>query len=164
MNLSYSAEYERFRQEVRAFLASNWTAEDAASSPDLESVAAMTGAQVRTDERATAFRRAAIERGYLYRHVPRQYGGAEQPPDPLKATIIAEEFRRARAPFEIMGQGPSMLVPTLIEHGTEAQKQFFIEATLLGKIKWCQATASPAPAATSPRYAPRRCWTATPGW
>ena len=51
--------------------------------------------------------------------MPRQYGGAEQAPDPLKATIIAEEFRRARAPFEIMGQGPSMLVPTLLEHGTE---------------------------------------------
>ena len=143
MNLSYSAEYERFREEVRAFLASHWTADDAASSADLDSVAAMTGAQVRTDERATAFRRAAIERGYLYRHVPRQYGGAEQPPDPLKATMIAEEFRRARAPFEIMGQGPSMLVPTLIEHGTEAQKQFFIEATLLGRIKWCQGYSEP---------------------
>src|SRR5262245_29748936 len=103
----------------------------------------MTGAHVRADERATAFRRAAIERGYLYRHVPRQYGGAEQSPDPLKATIIAEEFKKARAPFEIMGQGPSMLVPTLIAHGREAQKQFFIEATLLGKIRWCQGYSEP---------------------
>src|SRR5262245_34067908 len=143
VNLSYSAEYERFREEVRDFLATHWTEDDAASSADLESVAAMTGAHVRADERATAFRRAAIERGYLYRHVPRQYGGAEQSPDPLKATIIAEEFKNARAPFEIMGQGPSMLVPTLIEHGTEAQKQFFIEATLLGKIRWCQGYSEP---------------------
>jgi alkylation response protein AidB-like acyl-CoA dehydrogenase len=143
VNLSYSAEYERYREEVRAFLASHWTSEDAASGPDPDSVAAMTGTSVRTDDRATTFRRAAIERGYLYRHVPRQYGGAEQPPDPLKATIIAEEFKRARAPFEIMGQGPSMLVPTLLEHGTEAQKQFFVQDTLLGKIKWCQGYSEP---------------------
>src|SRR5947209_19813529 len=105
-------------------------------------MAAFAGA-VPTDERATAFRLKAIERGYLYRHVPRRYGGSEQPGDPLKSTIIAEEFRRARAPFEIMGQGPSMLVPTLLEHGTEAQKEHFIRDTLLGTIRWCQGYSEP---------------------
>src|SRR5947207_1091219 len=65
------------------------------------------------------------------------------PGDPLKSTIIAEEFRRARAPFEIMGQGPSMLVPTLLEHGTEAQKERFIRDTLLGTIRWCQGYSEP---------------------
>src|SRR5262245_17556624 len=98
----------------------------------------MTGSSVRTDARATAFRLKAIERGDLYRHVPRRWGGGEQSPDPLKATIIAEEFRRAKAPYEIMGQGPSMLVPTLLEHGTDAQKERFINDTLLGRIRWCQ--------------------------
>ena len=142
MNLSYSTEYEQFRAEVRRFLAEHWTAEDAASQPDTDTVAAMTGA-VRVDDRATAFRLQAIERGYLYRHVPRRYGGAEQPPDPLKATIIAEEFRRAKAPAEIVGQGPSMLMPTLLEHGTEAQKQRFVRDTLLGKVRWCQGYSEP---------------------
>jgi alkylation response protein AidB-like acyl-CoA dehydrogenase len=142
VNLSYSTEYEQFRAEVRRFLAEHWTAEDAASQPDVDSVAAMTGG-VRVDDRATAFRLQAIERGYLYRHVPRRYGGAEQPPDPLKATIIAEEFRRAKAPYEMVGQGPSMLVPTLLEHGTEAQKQRFVRDTLLGKVRWCQGYSEP---------------------
>src|SRR5256886_5159057 len=77
------------------------------------------GSLVRTDERATQFRLRAIERGYLYRSVSRRYGGAEQPPDPLKATIIAEELRRAGAPGEVVGQGASMLVPTLLEHGSD---------------------------------------------
>src|SRR5262249_46579230 len=138
VNLEYSAEYEQFRAEVRRFLAEHWSAEDAAPQPDPDGMAAMAGAPT-LDERATAFRRAAIERGYLYRHVPRRYGGSEQSPDPLKATIIAEEFRRARAPHEIMGQGPSMLVPTLLEHGSEEQKQRFIRDTLVGRIRWCQA-------------------------
>jgi alkylation response protein AidB-like acyl-CoA dehydrogenase len=36
-----------------------------------------------------------------------------------------------------------MLVPTLVEHGTQAQKDFFIRDTLLGKIKWCQGYSEP---------------------
>ena len=142
MNLEYSAEYKDFRAQVRRFLAEHWSREDAARQPDPDGMAAFAGA-VPLDERATAFRLKAIERGYLYRHVPRRYGGGEQPPDPLKATIIAEEFRRARAPYEMVGQGPSMLVPTLLEHGTEAQKQRFIPGTLLGKIRWCQGYSEP---------------------
>jgi len=142
VNLEYSAEYQQFRDEVRRFLAEHWSAEDAARQSDGDDVASYTGGAP-LDERATAFRKKAIERGYLYRHVPRRYGGSEQPPDPLKATIIAEEFRRARAPYEIMGQGPSMLVPTLLEHGTEAQKERFISGTLLGSIRWCQGYSEP---------------------
>jgi alkylation response protein AidB-like acyl-CoA dehydrogenase len=143
MDLSYSAEYEQFREEVRRFLKENWTAEDISSAPPPDQRAMMMGAVVRTDERATKFRLKAIERGYLYRHVPKRYSGGEQPPDPLKATIIAEEFRKAQAPGELVGQGPSMLVPTLVEHGTEAQKQQFIRDTLLGKITWCQGYSEP---------------------
>ena len=143
MDLSYSAEYEAFRAEVQEFLRRNWTEEDANSGPPPDQRAMMMGASIRTDERATAFRTMAIERGYLYRHVPRRYGGGEQPADPLKATILYEEFKRAKAPAELMGQGPSMLVPTLVEHGTEEQREQFIRGTLLGQINWCQGYSEP---------------------
>ncbi len=143
MDLSYSAEYESFRAEVRSFLKENWSEEDAGSGPPPEGRASLLGAVIRTDAAATRFRIQAIERGYLYRHVPKRYGGGEQPPDPLKAVIIGEEFRKARAPGEVVGQGPSMLVPTLVEHGTEEQKQKFIRDTLLGKITWCQGYSEP---------------------
>src|SRR5882724_10180851 len=142
MDLSYGEEYERFRAELRKFLAENWTDKDRADGPAPDTQAAFMGA-VRIDERATGFRLLAIERGYLYRQVPRRYGGSEQPADPLKATIIAEEFRSASAPGEVIGQGASMLVPTLLEHGTEAQKQFLVRDTLLGKIRWCQGYSEP---------------------
>jgi len=145
VNLSYSEEYEQFRAEVREFLGANWTAADVAANPAaaLDTVRGAMGGGARTDARATEFRKAAIARGYMYRHIPRRYGGGEQAPDPLKATIIAEEFRRAKAPFEIMGQGPSMLAPTLIEKGTEEQKERFVEGTLLGQILWCQGYSEP---------------------
>ena len=143
MDLSYSAEYEAFRNEVRQFLRQHWTDADANSPPPPDSRATLMGGVIRTDEIATRFRLKAIERGYLYRHVPKRYGGGEQPPDPLKGVIIAEEFRKARAPAEVVGQGPSMLVPTLVEHGTEEQKQKFVRDTLLGKITWCQGYSEP---------------------
>ena len=143
LDLTYSAEYEQFRTELGKFLADNWSDADRAGSPPADSAAALMGSLVRTDARATEFRLRAIERGYLYRSVSRRYGGAEQPPDPLKATIIAEELRRAGAPGEVVGQGASMLVPTLLEHGSEEQKQFFIRDTLLGKIRWCQGYSEP---------------------
>ena len=44
------------------------------------------------------FREAAVAAGYLYRSVPRRYGGSEQPSDVLKARVIREEFTAARAP------------------------------------------------------------------
>ena len=44
MNLSYSAEYEQYRAEVRRFLAEHWTPEDAAATvSDPSSVATGPG-------------------------------------------------------------------------------------------------------------------------
>ena len=61
----------------------------------------------------------------------------------LKAQIIREEFARARAPGEMAGIGPSMLVPTLLEKGSEWQKEKFIAPTIRGDIIWCQGYSEP---------------------
>ncbi|MFN8628227.1 MAG: acyl-CoA dehydrogenase family protein [Candidatus Binatia bacterium] len=143
MDLSYGAQYEAFRAEVRAFIAEHWIASGAQTAPAPGARVALMGAVIRSDEVARRFRVRAIERGYLYRFVPKRYGGSEQPPDPIKSIIVGEEFQKAGAPGEIVGQGPSMLVPTLLLHGTEAQKQRFIRDTLLGKISWCQGYSEP---------------------
>lgn len=130
MDLVYGAEYEAFRLEVRGFLADAWT-------PD--------GSQVKAERRAreARFRQQAIERGYLYRSVPRRYGGSEQAPDVLRAQVIREEFSRVRAPTEVAGPGVGMLVPTLLECGTEEQKAFFIPQTLTGQYLWAQGYSEP---------------------
>ncbi|HYC54741.1 MAG TPA: acyl-CoA dehydrogenase family protein [Candidatus Binatia bacterium] len=140
MNLSYSAAYEDFRAQVRAFLDAAWTAEDRSRHGGNE---VLIGRIARPDERVTEFRKQAIEAGYLYRNIPREWGGGEQSFDPLKSAIIREEFKRARAPREMVGQGPSMLVFTLLEHGTLEQKSRFIRDTLLGKLLWCQGYSEP---------------------
>jgi len=130
MDLSYGSEMEGFRDEVRAFLEENWPLSGAEKDLPLEKAAAL-------------FRERAIERGYLYRNIPKQYGGSEQAPDVLKGQVIREEFARKWAPLEARGIGTMMLVPTLLERGTEWQKEKFVKPTITGEITWCQGYSEP---------------------
>src|SRR5271157_4353073 len=130
MDLRYSKEYEDYRREVREFLRAYWPPSGDA-------------AQGSSAEQAARFRQRAIERGYVARSIPRKYGGSEQPADVLKAVILVEEFGRARAPGDVRGIGASMLVPTLLEHGREDQKERFIGPTIRGEMAWCQGYSEP---------------------
>jgi alkylation response protein AidB-like acyl-CoA dehydrogenase len=123
MNLQFGDEYVAFRDEVRAFLGR-------AAIP-------RAGGDMR------AWQRELIEAGYAARTIPREYGGFGAAPDILQSRIIAEEFVQAGAPMGIANQGISMLVPTLLEMGTEAQKQEWIAPTLRGDIVWCQGYSEP---------------------
>jgi len=130
MDLSYSAEYEAFRSEVRAFLAENWPPRS-------------LDAALKRREQEALFRRRATEAAYLNRGIPKRYGGSEQPPDLLKAGIIREEFNRARAPMEVPGNGMMMLVPTLLECGKDWQKEQFVPKTVSGEYRWAQGYSEP---------------------
>ena len=139
MDLAYGPAYTAFREEVRAFLKKNWPVGDTAKlSPELQALAKLPRV-----ERDKAFRQTAVAAGYLYRSVPRQYGGAEQEPDSLRADIIREEFFRMRAPMEVAGNGTSMLVPTLLECGAQWQKEKFVARTLSGEFLWAQGYSEP---------------------
>ena len=130
MDLRYSEEYERFRDEVKGFLAEHWPLQGEEAKLDF-------------NQQAVLFRDRAIEAGYVARAIPRKYGGSEQEPDVLKSTIIDEEFRKVLAPGEMRGIGPSMLVPTLLEHGAPWQKERFIPPTIRGDMSWCQGYSEP---------------------
>ncbi|WP_111400574.1 acyl-CoA dehydrogenase family protein [Humitalea rosea] len=75
-----------------------------------------------------------IEHGYAARDIPRAYGGFGAAPDLLAARIIAEEFTAAGVPMGLSGQGIAMLTPTLLQFGTEAQKQRWIPPSWHGCI------------------------------
>jgi alkylation response protein AidB-like acyl-CoA dehydrogenase len=139
MDLTYGPEYERFREQVRAFLAEHWRT---SGDPAQPRGSRGTTAPGETAD-VVAFRQAAVAAGYLYRSVPRRYGGSEQPPDVLAARVIREEFQAVRAPMELRSLGTQLLVPTLLEAGAEWQKERFIEATITGQIKWCQGYSEP---------------------
>lgn len=129
MDLNYGAAAESFRGEVSAFLKDAWQPGER-RGPDLT-------------EFVKHFRLAAIERGYLYRSVPRRFGGSEQPVDVICAQVIREEFARIRAPMEVGGNGVNMLVPTLLERGSEELREMFIRRTIEGELIWGQGYSEP---------------------
>lgn len=129
MDLAYGPQYEAFRDQVRAFLASH-----------REHMPRDIGA---SRAQVLAWQALLIEHGYAGRTIPKAYGGFGAQPDILKSRIIAEEFTAARAPMGLAGQGVSMLIPTLLEMGTEAQKKQWIEPTLRGEVVWCQGYSEP---------------------
>ena len=110
MDLRYGKEYEDFRQEVRAFLAKHGH-----KSPSLQ------GEMGRPTAQAREWQALLIEQGYAARTIPRQYGGYGGEPDVLKSVIVDQEFDQAGVSKGLSGQGISMLVPTLLELGTEEQ-------------------------------------------
>lgn len=127
MELAFGREYDAFRDEVRTFIKANWPPADG---------------NVKSPENVRAFVLAATERGYMHRSIPKIYGGGEQPADIAKAEIIREELSKARAPSaRIPGNG--LIVGTLLEWGTEEQKQRFIAATLRGEMIWAQGFSEP---------------------
>lgn len=127
MDLGFGSEYDDFRQEVRDFIKANWPPADG---------------NVKSPDNIRAFVVAAIEAGYMHRAIPKRFGGSEQEPNIVKAEIIREELTKARAPSaRIPGNG--LVVPTLLEWGTEEQKEQFIAPTLRGDIIWAQGFSEP---------------------
>ncbi|MEM7079406.1 MAG: acyl-CoA dehydrogenase family protein [Pseudomonadota bacterium] len=129
MDLSFGPEYENFRQDVRTFLTTH-----SDKSP--------SGASLRSDD-ALAWQKLLIDNGYAARTIPKAYGGYGAQPNIIESRIIAEEFAEARANPGLGGQGISMLVPTLLEMGTEEQKQTFVSPTIHGDMVWCQGYSEP---------------------
>jgi alkylation response protein AidB-like acyl-CoA dehydrogenase len=131
MDLEYGPEYESFRAEVRKFLEQHRDAKPARSLIDLPA------------EERSRWLSLLIEHGYWARTIPVEYGGYGAEPDLLQTVIMDEEFNRAGVARGMNAQGPSMLVPTLLEHGSEAQKQRWIGPTMRGEVIWCQGYSEP---------------------
>ena len=129
MDLRFTPEMEGFREEVRSFLTIHRDR--------------YAGDVARPREAALEWQRLLIEHGYAARTIPKAYGGYGAAPDVLKSRIIAEEFTRAGAPRGFANQGISMLVPTLLEVGSEEQKTRWIGPTLRGEVVWCQGYSEP---------------------
>ena len=126
MDLALSPEYEAFRDETAAFLAKHASNAPSASDRGMK------------HPKRLAWQALLIEHGFAARTIPEKYGGYGAAPDILKSRIIAETFAQSGLPGGLAGQGISMLVPTLLELGTEDQKQKWIAPTLRGEIVWCQ--------------------------
>ena len=94
--------------------------------------------RVRNAEGA-ARRTALAESGLLAPHWPRPYGRGA---DPREQLVIDEELASADVRRPDLGIG-AWASPTILGHGTEAQKERFVPGTLRGDIVWCQLFSEP---------------------
>ena len=72
---------------------------------------------------------------------PEAYGGRNL--DLLQWLIFEEEYYRAKAPTRVNQNGIFLLGPTLMEYGSEEQKQRFLPAMAAGDHIWAQAWSEP---------------------
>ena len=135
MDVSYPAEVESFRAQVRAVLATELP-------PGWQGIGAIA-------DREDAERFAAQWRHSLYRHGllgitwPRQYGGRGL--SRLHQVVLVEELARAGVPYGEHTDlfGVKMLGSTLLRWGTPEQKARFLPRILSGADRWCQGFSEP---------------------
>ena len=146
MDLNYGPEYQDFTKEVQKFCKKYSgvviTNKKGGALTSLSSVAnseKSDGVKVTRAE----WQEILIKNGYFARSIPKEYGGFGGDIDIIKSRIIAAEFASNRIPPPMGGQGIDMLVPTLLELGTEEQKQQYIKPTLHGEMIWCQGYSEP---------------------
>jgi alkylation response protein AidB-like acyl-CoA dehydrogenase len=132
MDLTLSGTYRALQAEIREFIR-----EHGDRSPKLG------GGRKRPDQKTLDWQKRLVENGYAGRTIPREYGGFGATPDVMAAAVIAGEFARANIYAGLANQGISMLVPTLLELGTEEQKRQYVGPTIRGDLIWCQGYSEP---------------------
>ena len=115
-----------FRAELRAWIDENLTDEVRRG---------------RFEEAGRAWSRKLYEGGYAGLTWPKEYGGAGA--SYSHQAIFLEEMARAEAPSHLGVIGLGMAGPTIIAHGTEAQKQARLDPILSTDEIWCQGFSEP---------------------
>jgi alkylation response protein AidB-like acyl-CoA dehydrogenase len=132
MDLALSDQHRDLQSQVRTFIR-----EHGRRSPKVG------GGRKRPDQKTLDWQKLLVEHGYVGRTIPREYGGFGAPPDVMEQAVIAAEFAHANVYAGLTNQGISMLVPTLLEVGTEDQKRQWIGPTIRGEVIWCQGYSEP---------------------
>jgi alkylation response protein AidB-like acyl-CoA dehydrogenase len=91
---------------------------------------------------AKRWQRTLYDGGWAGISWPKEHGG--QALTPLEQLLFHEEYFKAGAPDMIdIAIGLNLTGPTLIHHGTDAQKERFLASILRGDEVWCQGFSEP---------------------
>ena len=135
MDLRYAETDERFRDELRAWLADSvpqeWRAPGYwfALSPD------------ESFERRRTWEASKAAAGFSGIDWPVEFGGRGG--TPAQKAIHDEELARAGAPTTVNALGLAFLAPTVMAIGTDAQKREIIGPLLRNEVIWCQGFSEP---------------------
>lgn len=129
-----------FREETRA-----WLEENCPASMRTRMVAGeeVNGGSKRrsTNPDAYVWLNAMAERGWTAPTWPKEYGGGGLAKEEF--LVLLEEMQRIKARPPLGGMGITMIGPTLLEYGTEDQKQRHLPPIVRGDVAWCQGYSEP---------------------
>jgi alkylation response protein AidB-like acyl-CoA dehydrogenase len=128
VDLTLTSGEQAFRDEVRAWLGENHPGPE----PD--------GEEAKFEFRR-AWQRELHDAGWAGISWPKEYGGRGA--TLIEQAIFSEEMVRAKAPAPANVLGLVMGGPVVIAHGTEQQKERFLEPILSGEEIWCQGFSEP---------------------
>jgi alkylation response protein AidB-like acyl-CoA dehydrogenase len=133
MDLTYPAEAEQFRTEIRGWLEDHlpegWFDEGFEMTPE---------EKAKFNEEWTA---KLFDGGWICATWPEEYGGKGL--STIQGVVLAEEFARAKAPMRADFFGDTLVGPTILMNGTEEQKKYFLPKILDGSMRWCQGFSEP---------------------
>ncbi len=130
MHFDFSPADESFRDDVRQFIADNWTHTRAGRVSQTE----QDWAAQRNYEKKLA------AKGWLTMAWPEKYGGLGA--SHIQQLIFREDSAYAGAPGA-GGQGISMVGPCLMVHGTDEQKRRFLPGIASADVVWSQGFSEP---------------------
>jgi len=134
VDFSYAPDDERFRAELRAWLA--------AHHPERPERVPHDDASLADEFRVLrAWQRALYDAGYVGLMWPKEYGGLGAPP--VRQAIVNEELARARAPQLLNRVGINNAGPTLIAYAGEELKRRLLPPILSADEIWCQLFSEP---------------------
>jgi alkylation response protein AidB-like acyl-CoA dehydrogenase len=137
MDFEYTPAQEAFRREVRDWL-KTYLPEDLKVDDAMDERVAPNR---EVFEKRRAWQRKLASAGWVGLSWPRQYGGRAAAL--MEQIIFDEEYSRARAPVLPGYSGVGLCGPTMMNWGTEAQKQKFLPRILNGDHIWCQGYSEP---------------------
>ena len=82
-----------------------------------------------------------VEKGWTAPTWPTEYGGGGLSTE--EYVVLVEEMRAIDARPALAGMGTSMIGPTLLEYGTDEQKERHLPKIIRGEFAWCQGYSEP---------------------
>lgn len=130
MDLNFSPEQERFRQECREWLEANVPQGPLASGDTREGFA-----------QHVEWEKTLFAGGWAVVSWPEEYGGRDA--SLMEWLIFEEEYYRAGAPSRVTQNGIFLLAPTLFECGTPEQRKRILKPMAAAEVLWAQGWSEP---------------------
>ena len=133
MKLRYDPVDEAFRDELVGWLTDN--------APTPEELHSAKKSSSDLPAWARAWQRRLFDAGYLVPGWPPELGGRNA--TPTQQMCYFEELARRELPRTTNPQALGIVAPSILDYGTEAQKERFVVPTLRAELSWCIGMSEP---------------------